>query len=153
VDQDIVSDFFQTAFAVPPPVRRNFKDKNPSISGNLLFLKLFLNHVLSPEENVSVVEEFSTLAHVDERFGGKMPVSAKEAKRITRAFADDRKRLKREFGIAFDAQRDGQVGYPVPDLATLQNDMRRILSASRERGFSLYEILKEKRELLFPQDI
>jgi len=151
-DHDIVSDFFDTAFASPPPVKREFKDKNPSISGNLLFLKLVLNHMLTPEENESVVEELSALANLDERFGGKLPVSEREARRITRTFADDRKRLKKEFGIAFTPPRDGQAGHPVPDLATLQDDVQRILSASKDRGFSLYGILKEKRALLFPQE-
>src|SRR6185437_15701113 len=75
VNRDIVSDFFATAFNSAPPVIRDFQDRNPSISGNLLFLKLVLNHLLTPEDNNAIVHELSTLATLEPRFGGKMFVS------------------------------------------------------------------------------
>lgn len=48
---DIVEDFFSVTFKSKPPFSRKFEDKNPSISGNLLFTKLVLNHLLTLEES------------------------------------------------------------------------------------------------------
>jgi hypothetical protein len=147
---DIVSDFFSVVFDRPPPRERAFEDKNPSITGNLLFLKLILNHVLTAEENSQIVEELSTLARLESRFEGKFLVTEREATRIAHRNAQDRKHLKQHHGIAFKVPRTGIQGRPVPDLAALSDDIALMLRLSKERGFALYDIFKRKMDVLCP---
>ena len=148
---DIVADFFLTAFGTPPPCERTFEDKNPSISGNLLFLKLVLNHFLTPEENSAIVEELSALARLDERFGGKFEIAEREVRRIARRFGEDRRYLAEECGLRFGISRDAIAGHSVPDQATLRDDVGLIFGLAKKRGFALHEIALAKSDLLFPK--
>jgi hypothetical protein len=147
---DIVEDFFHAAFGIQPPVARVFEDKNPSISGNLLFSKLVLNHLLTVEESLSIVEELSTLATLDARFSGRIRIAEQDAKRLAHRFGEDRRQLKQEAGVVFKPPKDGVAGNPVPDLSTLQADMAFLLAAARERGFAFHDIVMRKRDLIFP---
>jgi len=149
-DGDIVKDFFWTAFRSDPPVERTFPDANPSISGNLLLLKLILNHMITIEENKRIIEEFAGLSQIDPRFGGRFTVSEREARRIAFKQGDDRKRLKQEYGIVFKPPREGIVGSPMPDPENLRSDMERILEHARKRGFFVYDLIKERHDLFFP---
>jgi len=150
VKGDIVEDFFDTAFGMGPPAPRTFEDKNPSISGNLLFLKLWLNHVLTLEENRRIVEELSALALLDERFRGPLPVAEPEAKRIAHRYGPDRKQLKQQYGTVFHPPRTGLAGSPTPDFNRLRDDVALIVDAAKLRRFAFHEIFMAKRDLLFP---
>jgi hypothetical protein len=146
---DIVEDFFATVFGTKPPSSRQFEDKNPSISGNLLFTKLVLNHLLTVEESLRIVEELSTLATLDKRFTGKIQISEQDAKRLAHRFGEDRKQLKQDFGIAFKPPREGVQGNPVPDLEKLRDDVAFLLDAAKSRGFAFYDIFMRKRDMMF----
>lgn len=150
VNRDIVSDFFATAFNTAPPVIRDFQDRNPSISGNLLFLKLVLNHLLTPEDNNAIVHELSTLATLEPRFGGKMFVSERDAKRVTHRHAQDRKGLKRQHRIVFTPVREGIEGNRSPDTATLRDDIALMLEMSKARDFAFEHVLLKNLDLLVP---
>ncbi len=150
VNRDIVADFFATAFNDSPPVIRDFEDRNPSISGNLLFLKLVLNHFLTPEDNKAIVFELSTLATLEPRFGGKMFVSERDAKRIAHRHAQDRKDLKSRRRIIFAPPRLGIEGNMSPDLATLRGDIISLLEISKSRNFSFHRVLFKCLDLLIP---
>jgi hypothetical protein len=150
VNNDIVTDFFATAFDGPPPVIRDFEDRNPSISGNLLFLKLLLNHLLSPEQNAALVYELSTLATLDRRFGGKMFVSERDARRVAHRHRQDRKDLKERCRIVLSPPREGIEGNRSPDLETLGEDIAFLLDASRARQFAFHDIFLKCRDLLMP---
>jgi hypothetical protein len=149
-DGDIVKDFFWTAFRSEPPVERISPDANPSISGNLLLLKLILNHMITVEENERVIEEFGGLSQIDPRFGGRFAVAEREARRVAHLHIDDRKRLKQEYGIAFKPPREGIAGSLMPDRENLRADMERILAHSRALGFFVYDLIKDRRDLFFP---
>jgi hypothetical protein len=150
VDNDIVTDFFATAFSGPPPVIRDFEDRNPSISGNLLFLKLLLNHLLTEEENAAIIYELSTLATLDARFGGKMFVSERDARRVAHRHAQDRKELKRRCRIVFTPPRDGIEGNRSPDLPMLGDDIANLLDVAKSRNFAFHDIFLKCRDLLSP---
>jgi hypothetical protein len=150
VGGDIVVDFFSAAFGGKPPSPRQFEDKNPSISGNLLFVKLFLNHFLTMEESVAIVEELSAIAVLDKRFTGKIQISEFEAKRIAHRYREDRKKIREELGIGFDVPREGVDGNPVPDMERLREDIAFFLNTAKSRGFVFYDTFSRKRDLLFP---
>ena len=150
VDRDIVADFFSVAFGSKPPKARQFEDKNPSISGNLLFLKLLLNHILTWDESQKIIEELSALAGLDRRFTGSIQVAENDAKRLIHRYRQDRQQLKEQFGITFKVPREGQSGNPVPDLAALRDDVALFLKVAKNRGFAFHDLFMQKRELLFP---
>jgi hypothetical protein len=149
-NNDIVTDFFATAFDGPPPVIREFDDRNPSISGNLLFLKLLLNHLLTPQQNAAIVYELSTLATLDKRFGGKMFVSERDAKRLAHRHRQDRKDLKEHYRIVLTPPRDGIEGNKSPDLTILREDIAYLLDASKARQFAFHDIFFKCRDMLSP---
>jgi hypothetical protein len=149
VGGDIVEDFFSVTFKSKPPTARKFEDKNPSISGNLLFAKLVLNHLLTVEESLSIVEELSSLATLDKRFTGKILIPERDARRLAHRFGDDRKQLREKFGIGFKPPREGVQGNPVPAFDTLHDDIERLLDAAKARGFAFYDIFMKKRDLMF----
>ena len=150
VNRDIVSDFFATAFNMAPPIIRDFQDRNPSISGNLLFLKLVLNHLLTPADNKAIVHELSTLATLEPRFGGKMFVSEQDARRVTHRHAQDRKDLKQRHRIVFTPVREGIAGNRSPEMATLRDDISLMLEISRARSFNFERVLLKNLDLLIP---
>lgn len=150
VNRDIVSDFFATAFNMTPPVIRDFQDRNPSIAGNLLFLKLVLNHFLTPEDNKAIVHELSTLATLEPRFGGKMFVSEQDARRVTHRHAQDRKDLKQRHKIVFTPNREGIEGNKSPDMPTLRDDIALMLEISKARNFEFERVLLKNLDLLIP---
>jgi len=147
---DIVADFFSAAFGMSPPVERRSPDLNPSISGNLLFVKLVLNHFLTGEESRRVIEELSALAGIDKRFTGSIQMAAQEAGRLAHRYREDRQQLREQFGIGFKPPREGQAGNPVPDLARLKDDIALFLDESKKRGFAFHELFLQKRAFLFP---
>jgi hypothetical protein len=147
---DIVEDFFDTAFETKPPAPRKFEDRNPSISGNLLFTKLVLNHLLTVDESLRIVEELSSLATLDKRFSGKIRIAEQDTKRLAHRFGEDRKNLKQNFGVAFRPPRGGVEGNPVPNLPALHDDVTLLLNSAQARGFAFYDIFMQKREMMFP---
>lgn len=146
---DIVEDFFSVAFKSKPPFSRRFEDKNPSISGNLLFTKLVLNHLLTVDESLGIVEELSSLATLDKRFTGKISIPERDAKRLAHRFGEDRKQLREKFGIGFKPPREGVRGNLVPDFDTLRDDVGFLLDTAKMRGFAFYDIFVKKRDLMF----
>lgn len=146
---DIVEDFFSAVFKSEPPFARDFEDRNPSISGNLLFAKLVLNHLLTVQESLSIVEELSSLATLDKRFTGKISIAEQDANRLAHRFGADRKQLREKFGIGFKPQREGVQGNPVPDFATLHDDIGLLLDTAKSREFVFYDIFVKKRDLMF----
>jgi len=149
-DGDIVTDFFAAAFATEPPAERRFKDNNPSISGNLLFVKLVLNHFLTGEESRRIIEELSALSNIDARFTGRIQMDKQEAGKLVHRYREDREALRQQFGIAFKPPRDGQAGNAVPDLLTLKDDVALLLNEAKKRGFAFYDLFLQKREYLLP---
>lgn len=147
-NKDIVADFFSAGLDRDPPVARTFKDKNPTISGNLLFLKLFMNHFLTPDENTQIVEELSTLSQLAPNFSGKFQIDKDEAARVAHLTAHDRRRLKDEFGIRFKPPREGVSGNRSPDLARLSEDLAVLFAAAKKRDMACYRIFRDKVDLL-----
>jgi hypothetical protein len=150
VGGDIVVDFFAAAFGTKPPSPRHFEDKNPSISGNLLFVKLVLNHFLTMEESQAIIEELGALAVMDKRFTGKMRVSELDAKRLVHRYREDRKQLRESFGIMLKPPREGLDGNAAPDMATLRDDVAFFLSTAKARNFRFHDTFSRNRDLFFP---
>lgn len=117
-------------------VRKPYEN-NPSISGNLLFIKRLLNNLLPPAEAASMVDELMVLSKLKPSFQGSMRVGPELAAQVAGAYAGDRRRLSHRWGLEWPVPPTELSGAPVPDLATLHADWHRVQKAARQRGFAL----------------
>lgn len=117
-------------------VRKPYEN-NPSISGNLLFIKRLLNTLLPPAEAASMVDALMVLSKLSPTFQGSMRVEPELAAQVAGAYAGDRRRLSHRWGLEWPTPPTELAGAPVPDLATLHADWQRVQKAARQRGFAL----------------
>lgn len=117
-------------------VRKPYEN-NPSISGNLLFIKRLLNNLLPPAEAASMVDQLMVLSKLKPSFQGSMRVGRELAAQMAEAYAGDRQCLRQRWGLDWPVPLTELSGAPVPDLATLHADWRQVQKAARQRGFAL----------------
>jgi hypothetical protein len=100
-DGDIISDFVSL---LPPLEKATLQlekdEKNPSISGNLLFLKCVLNHFITEAESKEVIYEINELSKLDSTFVGRIFVPENLVKRIAYEYRRDRHELTSRFRIS-----------------------------------------------------
>lgn len=124
---DVVADF---AELVEPGLAALFAgktyDANPSLSGNLLFLKRLLNAFLTREEARAIVHEAGALTVLDPGFRGKMAVDAETVTRIRHLSRADREGLATRFGIHLAAPHGALKGHACPDHGRLAADFAQI---------------------------
>lgn len=117
-------------------VRKPYEN-NPSISGNLLFIKRLLNNLLPPGAAASMVDELMVLSKLQPSFQGPMQVGPALAAQVAEAYAGDRRRLRHRWGLEWPTPPTELAGAPAPNLATLHADWQRVQKAARQRGFAL----------------
>jgi hypothetical protein len=141
-DNDIISDFLSLIPALEKAALdlRN-EEKNPSISGNLLFFKCVLNHFISDAESKDVVYEIASLSRLDPTFLGRMFVPEDLVKRISYEYRNDREELKRRFGVLLEPRMKEIAGSPCPDNERLGEDWQRIRDGASREGMRLVEYL------------
>lgn len=110
-------------------------ESNPTISGNLLFFKRLLNHVMSYEEahGAPVPDEFGAYAGLRESFRGRFAAGPEAAALVRRIFGADRAALEAR-GLDMGPESGPVAGHACPDFETLQEDVALIARIARETG-------------------
>ncbi|QEW23930.1 hypothetical protein LA6_006168 (plasmid) [Marinibacterium anthonyi] len=111
-------------------------ENNPSVSGNLLFLKRVINNFVSREEAQSYGAEITDLAKLDPGFRGHMYIRPEFGDYIFQnQFADDMRMLNKEFGFSLAARGGGRDGARLPDLERLKTDYDLIMAECSAKSF------------------
>lgn len=122
------------------PKSLEISEENPSISGNLLFLKRVINSFISVEEAYSLNSEMLELALLDESYRGKMSVDDRSLSIIKMRLSEDIKNTRKRYGI--DLSMKNKVdGYLSPDHCRLSADKTFIVKESKERGYKFGELI------------
>lgn len=131
---DIRADFLTQMGEVPGIVMPR-ADSNLTISGNLLFFKRLLNHVMSYEEahTAPIPDEFGAYAELKESFRGRFAAGPEVAALVARVFGADREALAAR-GVTLGPVPERVVGLPCPDFDTLQEDVALIAQVAEETG-------------------
>ena len=110
-------------------------DSNLTISGNLLFFKRMLNHVMSYEEAHAhpIPDEFGAYAELQDSFRGRFETGPDTAALVARLFAPDRAALATR-GLDLGPVPDRVTGQPCPNLDMLHSDVALIAQVAQETG-------------------
>ena len=159
-DWDIVSDFekllgLERDDAFPS---REF-ELNPSIAGNLLFVKRMLNFFITQEDcpvnrygiHHGLGKETRALTQLDRNFLGKIPVDQETADLIASRSKGDLDAIERSFGLHVKPRGKPIDAAPCPDRCYLASDFARILAAARERKGKLAPILERVAGIFVPK--
>lgn len=137
-DGDIVSDFCEF---LKPGVKDVLTERkassNPSIAGNLLFVKRVLNCFLTKEHSLSIANEVAGLVNLDPTFKGKIPVNQRLINRIGFLSRDDRNELNDRFGLKMRPRRKPIEGPKCPDMDRLSEHLAMIRATSERKNFKL----------------
>ena len=148
---DIVADFSNF---VQPGIEAVFRSadhaSNPSIAGNLLFVKRLLNCFLSKPESLAVANEVAALASLDPSFAGKIAVEQGVIDRIRFLSRGDRNQLKESLGLVMRPRKTPIAGTKYPDFGCLGADLQRITEAARQRNFRLADHLQRMIDIFEP---
>lgn len=114
-------------------IRMPAADSNLTISGNLLFFKRLLNHVMSYDEAHAypIPDEFGAYAELTETFRGRFETGPDTAALVAHLFGPDRAALKAR-GLDLGPVPDRVTGQPCPNLDTLQDEITLIAQVARE---------------------
>ncbi len=142
-NSDIVSDFASSVFPqAQAKLSETGRANNPSLAGNLFFLKRALNLVSSREALTSRIQhELSRLTLFDPTFQGRIPVDAATVSDLAAQFARDRKALTRDFDIALRPPKGAIEGPASPDLSRLRADIELIRSEAVKRNFQIVPLI------------
>lgn len=122
----------------------NENECNPSLAGNLLFMKRALNRIITHEENRAIRNEIRELRYLDRTFRGKIPVDQEIVDFIVLRCQEDLEGLERRFGVPIRPRDKPIEAPPCPDLHNLDRDFARILAFARERNGQLAPLLDRK---------
>ncbi|WP_411237053.1 hypothetical protein [Marivita sp. S0852] len=108
-------------------------DSNLTISGNLLFFKRLLNHVMSYEEAHShpIPDEFGAYAELRDTFRGRFETGPDTATLVSQVFARDRADLMAR-GLDLGPVPPHVTGHPCPNYDTLQSDVALIAQVAED---------------------
>ena len=110
-------------------------DSNLTISGNLLFFKRMLNHVMSYDEAHAhpIPDEFGAYAELTETFRGRFETGPETAALVAHLFARDRAALLAR-GLDLGPVPERVAGLPCPNLDTLHSEVALIAQVAQETG-------------------
>jgi len=114
---------------------------NPSISGNLLFLKRMINLFIQPDDLPALRDEFEILAQLKDSFLGLCHIEDKDIADIKALYEADRDSIAQEFGVIVPIAAATRRANRSPDLATLAEDLALIDGYARAHGFVLCRYL------------
>lgn len=117
--------------------KRKPYDSNPSVAGNLLFIKRLLNNFHDKAAAAGFVDEVTALSRLKPLFQGRMAVDEETVRYVAGMYKADRQELQERFGLKITPREGPQPGQPTPDFATLQADWAWVMATARERGFAL----------------
>ena len=110
-------------------------DSNLTMSGNLLFFKRLLNHVMSYEEAHAhpIPDEFGAYAELTKTFRGRFETGADTAQLVSHIFAKDRAALAAR-GLDLGPVPEHVMGQPCPNYDTLQDEVTLIARVAEDTG-------------------
>jgi hypothetical protein len=124
-------------------VRKPYEN-NPSVTGNLLFIKRVLNNFIDKPTASSFVNETTDLAKLKPEFRGAMHVDAELVSYVVGMYQGDRKQLRDRYGIRVPDRSGALKGSLCPDLQMLRADWDFLLSECSKQN---YEFAKPMRML------
>jgi hypothetical protein len=136
---DIVQDFaarIGLALNVGRFERKPF-DSNPSVAGNLLFIKRLVNNFHGKQAAAGFVDEVTALSRLRPEFQGRMAIDEDTVRYVAGMYEADRRDLRSRYGLVIAAPEGAWAGQPTPDFATLQADWAWVMDAARARSFAL----------------
>lgn len=136
---DIVQDFAQVLGLTIPlsECRRKGWESNPSVSGNLLFIKRLLNNFYRREQATQVVDELTELSKLKPSFRGRMHVPAHVVANLMKGYAQDRQVLANQWGVHITPLSGALEGHLTPDLSCLKEDWNLVMDAAAAKGMKL----------------
>lgn len=150
VGGDIVSDF---ANLVRPGLEDLFLEQNhalnPSIAGNLLFIKRVLNFFITMRESWAIKFELQNLGKLDSHFHGNIPVDQETVNWIGSLKKTDCEALDERFGLSVMPRNGPIEGPSFPDHDRLARDFARILEEARDNKLVMEPMLRRMAEM-FP---
>lgn len=117
--------------------KRKPYDSNPSVAGNLLFIKRLVNNFHSKPMAASFVDEVTALSRLRPQFQGRMAVDEDTVRYVAGMYKADRQDLQQRYGLRISAAEGPQIGQATPDFATLGADWAWVMETARDRGFAI----------------
>ncbi|MDZ7814347.1 MAG: hypothetical protein U5L74_15200 [Ideonella sp.] len=136
---DIVQDFAQVLGLHTPlsACQRKGWESNPSVSGNLLFIKRLLNNFYSRDQAAQVVDGLTGLSKLKPSFRGRMHVPAHVVANLMKGYAQDRQVLTNQWGVHIAPLSGALDGHLTPDLSCLKDDWNLVMDAAAAKGMTL----------------
>lgn len=116
-------------------------EQNPSISGNLLYIKRDINQFITESQAHELIPEVLELATLKPSFSGAMRIPDDIAERITRVSEPDVQKIEEAFKINIADAPDSHLGHLTPDLDTLADDAAALYDHSQARKFKISPML------------
>lgn len=139
IQGDVVQDF-AARIGLAGDLRRFERkpyESNPSVTGNLLFIKRLVNNFHRKSVAAGFVDEVTALSKLKPEFQGAMQVDAEVVAYVAGMYKGDRQELHQRFGVTMVAPSGVLPGRPTPDFSTLRQDWALVMEAARGRGFAL----------------
>lgn len=135
-DGDIVADFAEIVGLRQPlgSYARKPYESNPSVTGNLLFIKRLLNNFYTKPVAAGFVDEITALSKLRPEFRGAMQVDAATASYVAGMYKGDRQHLLDKWGVHIQPCDGALRGEPAPNYATLRDDWELVMDEARRRG-------------------
>ena len=113
-------------------------ESNPSVTGNLLFIKRLANLFFDRKALVDMTAELTALS--SSRVQARVPAACGDADvvaQIVRQNRQDRQELQAQHGLDMPARSGELAGHAAPDLATLHTDWDLVMTRARERAMTI----------------
>lgn len=110
-------------------------ESNPSVSGNLLFVKRVVNCFLTKPQAAQMVVETNELSKLRPEYRGAMAVDAAVADMVSAMYREDRRRLAARHGVVIDPVPGARPGHLTPDFDTLRGHWQYLVEVSEARGY------------------
>jgi hypothetical protein len=136
---DIVQDFAQVIGLGGDLARfvRKPYESNPSVTGNLLFIKRVVNNFFPKAEAAGFVDEVTALSKLKKEFRGAMFVDRATVNYVTGMYEGDRAQLAARHGVVIEPREHEYVGSRAPDMDLLADDWALVMGEARRRGFAI----------------
>jgi hypothetical protein len=143
----VVQEFF-SKFAYPQffPELVPEPEQNPSISGNLLYIKRQINQFLTLDQAHDLIPEVLELATLDPTFLGPMAIPDDICSRINRFAELDVQKIEEAYGINLAPSPSAHLGHLTPDLDLLAYHRRLLLEEAQARKFTIAEYISSYSE-------
>jgi hypothetical protein len=135
--------FSEVLPAADIPTQHASVEQNPSISGNLLHIKLRINAHLDLEQAHEIVYEVQELSQLDPTFTGAWKMPEEYIDKTAALFQEDQLKIFESYGINLSVPTDMQTGSISPDLSRFAEDRALLIEYSRANNLSILKYLEK----------